>query len=68
MKRNFAVLKSSASGFSSFLIDAAISDLLLSFTAFSRSPHSQATAYPNVPPLLVGAAWYPEAMGRSRLG
>lgn len=30
------------------------------FSSLSPLLSAQATAYPNVPPLLVGAAWYPE--------
>jgi beta-galactosidase len=35
-------------------------------TLFVRSGYAQATAYPNVPPLLVGAAWYPEQWPESQ--
>src|SRR6478752_3775611 len=61
MSKNFAVLKSSGSGRSSFYLATVISALLLALAAFSPQALSQATAYPNVPPLLLGAAWYPEA-------
>src|SRR5271170_2862291 len=29
-------------------------------TSFGPAAHAQAAAYPGVPPLLLGAAWYPE--------
>ena len=38
----------------------AIGIAALMFCGFSQLVPAQATAYPNVPPLLVGAAWYPE--------
>lgn len=61
MIKNFAALKSSGSGHTFLYYAAALSIIFLSLTAFSRPALSQATSYPDVPPLLVGAAWYPEA-------
>lgn len=60
MRMNSAVLKSSRGLRPSFLIAAALT-IFLSLAVSNRSALAQATAYPNVPPLIVGAAWYPEA-------
>jgi len=46
------------------LVAAACAVLLL--TSFSRKANAQATNYPTAPPLLLGAAWYPEQWPESQ--